>query len=290
VGGKSFRLQVTPLAHESTAFEVESGGLTLRGETESPPTGDRLQPVPVVCLHGLTATRRYVVHGSHGLARAGYWTVAYDARGHGESDPAPNPAAYEYSDLAGDLCAVLDGLEIERAVYAGVSMGAHTAVRFALESPDRVAALVLITPAFEGGGPERWEGLGDALDEGGIDGFLEAWAADDVADRFRETALTTARQRLERHRHLDAVADALRVVPSSIPFDGLDALERIEAPALVVGSRDDADPTHRLEVAERYAERLPSGRLLVEEEGKSPIAWQGGRLSKAIASFIEDGP
>jgi pimeloyl-ACP methyl ester carboxylesterase len=72
-----------------------------------------------------------------------------------------------------------------------------------------------------------------------------------------------------------------------VPFDGLEDLERIEAPALVVGSRDDADPTHQLEVAERYAERLPNGELLVEEEGKSPIAWQGARLSRAIADFLQ---
>jgi pimeloyl-ACP methyl ester carboxylesterase len=269
------------LAHETTAFEAQNGDLTLRGETE----GDGSA---VVLLHGLTATRRYVLHGSHGLARAGHWTVAYDARGHGESDPAPDPGAYEYSDLVSDLRAVLDGLEIERAVFAGVSMGAHTAARFALESPERVAALVLITPAYDGRGPERWEGLGDALERDGIDGFLDAWGANDVAERFREAALKNARQRLERHRHLDAVADALRVVPASVPFDGLEALERIEAPALVVGSRDEADPVHRLEIAESYAERLPRGELLVEPEGKSPIAWQGGRLSKAIAKFLSD--
>ncbi|MEA2351129.1 MAG: hypothetical protein QOG86_2070, partial [Thermoleophilaceae bacterium] len=144
------------------------------------------------------------------------------------------------------------------------------------------------TPAYDGRGPERWEGLGDALDRGGIDGFLEAWGANDVAERFREAALKNARQRLERHRHLDAVADALRVTPGSIPFDGLEALKRIEAPALIVGSRDEADPVHRLEIAESYAERLPRGELLVEPEGKSPIAWQGGRLSKAIAKFLSD--
>ena len=51
-------------------------------------------------------------------------------------------------------------------------------------------------------------------------------------------------------------------------------------------ARDEADPTHRLGVAERYVERLPRGELLVEDEGKSPIAWQGARLSRAIADFI----
>lgn len=262
------------------AFEARNGDLVLRGETE----GDG---PPVVMLHGLTATRRYVVHGSHALARAGRWTVAYDARGHGESDAAADPSAYEYADLVADLRAVMDGLEIERTVLAGVSMGAHAAVRMALDEPSRVSALVLITPAYDGSDTGRWEGLADALDENGIDGFLEAWGAGDVAERFREAALTNARQRLQRHRDLRAVAAALRVVPASRPFEGLDALAGVEIPALVVGSRDEADPAHPLRVAEEYAERLPEGRLLVEDEGRSPLAWQGARLAKAIAEFAE---
>ena len=270
------------MALDTPSFQARNGDLTLRGETEGDGTA-------VVLLHGLTATRRYVLHGSHALPRAGFWTVAYDARGHGESDPAADPAAYEYSDLVADLRAVLDGLEIERAALAGVSMGAHTALRFALDEPGRVAALALITPAYMGH-PHRdlasWTRLADGLDRDGVEGFLSAWGASDVAPRWRQAALENARQRLRRHRHLDAVAAALRVVPASVAFDGLEALERIGAPALVVGSRDEADPAHRLGVAEAYAERLPRGQLLVEQEGRSPIAWQGARLSKAIARFL----
>src|SRR5437764_10020213 len=93
-------------------FELNSGSTTLRGEHSG--DGD-----PVVLLHGLTATRRYVVMGSRYLPSNGRRIVPYDARGHGESDPAPEPAAYEYSDLAADLEAVLDGLGIERAALAG---------------------------------------------------------------------------------------------------------------------------------------------------------------------------
>jgi hypothetical protein len=56
----------------------------------------------------------------------------------------------------------------------------------------------------------------------------------------------------------------------------------------VVGSRDDSDPTHPLAVAEEYARRLPGGRLVVEDEGQAPLAWQGGRLSEQIAAFLSD--
>ena len=52
---------------------------------------------------------------------------------------------------------------------------------------------------------------------------------------------------------------------------------------LIVGSRDEADPLHPLGVAQEYARKLPRGELVVEDEGKSPLAWQGARLSGAIA-------
>jgi pimeloyl-ACP methyl ester carboxylesterase len=170
-------------------------------------------------------------------------------------------------------------------------MGAHTTMAFALAFPDRVGALVQITPAYDGrprsGSSElaSWERLADGLERGGIDGFIDALDSG-VDERWRDTALTVARQRLERHRHLDAVADALRVVPRSIAFEGLEELEAVETPTLVVASRDEADPGHPYAIGEAYAERLPNARLVSEEPGASPLAWQGARLSKAIAEFL----
>jgi len=93
---------------------------------------------PVVLLHGLTATRHYVVMGSTALERSGHRVIAYDARGHGRSAPARDPGAYGYPELTLDLRAVLDALGVERAVLAGASMGAHSLLSFALAEPDRV--------------------------------------------------------------------------------------------------------------------------------------------------------
>jgi pimeloyl-ACP methyl ester carboxylesterase len=265
-------------------FEVERDGVTIAGETAG-------SGPDVVLLHGLTATRRYVVMGSKALPRAGYRVTTFDARGHGESSPAASPDEYEYRDLVADLEAVLDHLGAEEAAVGGASMGAHTTMAFALAYPERVAALVQITPAYDGrprsGSSELayWERLADGLARGGIDGFIEALDSD-VDERWRDTALKVARQRLERHEHLDAVADALRVVPRSIAFEGLEELEAVETPSLVVASRDEADPGHPYAIGEAYAERLPHARLISEEPDASPLAWQGARLSKAIAEFL----
>ena len=244
---------------------------------------------PVVLLHGLTATRRYVVMGSSSLQRSGHRVIAYDARGHGESEPAPSPDAYGYECLAADVLDVLDSLGVERAVLAGASMGAHTALRVALEEPDLVAGLVLITPAFHPDHPpglERWDRLSDALRSGGVDGFVEAYGeAEHLDPKFRDTVLKVVRQRLSRHEHPEAVADALKCVPRSKPFDSLDALSGVAAPTVVVPSRDEADPGHPQSVVEAFAEAIPGADLVIEEEGKSPIAWQGGQLSRVIADL-----
>ena len=53
---------------------------------------DAGEGTPVVLLHGLTATRRYVVMGSRSLERTGHRVVAYDARGHGRPRPAADRA------------------------------------------------------------------------------------------------------------------------------------------------------------------------------------------------------
>jgi pimeloyl-ACP methyl ester carboxylesterase len=272
----------------------------------------------VVLLHGLTSSRRYVVHGSRTLERSGYRVISYDARGHGSSTPPVRPAApaeesavggggaragasarepspYGYRRLTGDLGAVLDATGVRRAVLAGVSMGAHTIVRFALDHPERVAALAIITPAFDPDGTrpqevlESWDKLARGLREGGIEGFLAAYDVARLPAAFQPTLATVIRQRMALHEHLDAVADALEAVPRSRPFGELSQLAAIAVPTVVIADRDEADPRHPLAVGERYAEAIPGAQLRVEEPGKSPLAWQGGQVSKIIAELAARG-
>lgn len=263
-------------------------GLTIQGETvgEGP---------PVVLCHGLTATRRTVVHGSRLLERAGHTVVSYDARGHGESDPAPAGQGYGYPDLVDDLESVLSkALGERRAVLVGHSMGAHTALACALRSPERIAGLVAIGPVYDGSPADEesllyWDGLAGALEGEGVDGFVDYIDRHQAVDSaWRDSVLRFTRERMLRHRHLGAIVEALRQVPRSRPFGGLEELRGIEIPALVVASHDDADPGHPYAIAAAYAEQLPRVRLTSEAEGQSPLAWQGGRLSREIAAFCAE--
>jgi len=249
---------------------------------------------PVVLCHGITAGRRYVHHGSRALERAGHRVVTYDARGHGESDPAPPGEGYGYPRLVTDLERVV-AAEVGEGPFllAGHSMGAHTAVAYALRHPDRLTGLVAIGPVYLGeispASLEYWDGLATALEEGGVDGFVEYVGAEQAIDpAWRDSVLGFTRARMLLHRHPEALVEALREVPRSRPFEWPAQLEGLEMPALVVASHDAADPGHPYAAAAAYAERMPRARLISEGEGESPLAWQGGRLSREIASFYAE--
>lgn len=271
------------MSTEAAPLVARRAGVALAGERT--PGGRE----PVLLLHGLTATRRYVVHGSRVIERAGHPVVAYDARGHGASSPAGAPHEYTYDALVGDAVAVMDAAGIARAAVAGQSMGSATAVALALAHPERVSALAIVTPAHLGrpsANLDYWDRLADGLERGGPEGFLAALEPLSVAERWRDPVRTVILQRIARHDHPDAVVAALRGIPRSAAFDGLDALSALAVPTLVVGSRDAADPDHPLAVAEDYARRIPGARLLVEDEDESPLAWRGGALSKAILDLV----
>lgn len=94
----------------------------------------------------------------HGLAsNAGFWryvipelsknyrVIAVDLPGYGKSDKGDYP--YGMSWYANQLIALMDELEIEKAVYVGHSMGGQIGLTLSLEHPDRLSKMVLATPA-----------------------------------------------------------------------------------------------------------------------------------------------
>ena len=177
-------------------------------------------------------------------------------------------------------------------VLAGHSMGAHTLTALRARRPRagggarRSSAPSIWAPRRTEESLAYWDALADGLERGGVDGFLAAYDHD-LDPKWRETILRITRDRLERHRHPEAVAEALREVPRSHPFEDLNELEFLDVPALVVASHDEADPGHPYAVAEAWAARLPQATLVSEDPGASPLAWQGGRLAREIVAFCE---
>ncbi len=120
---------------------VHANGLDLRCEIAGPADAEA-----VVFIHGLAASAD-IWSGQAERLSDRFRTIRYDLRSHGRSQAVVKPCTR--SELAGDLIALLDALEIERAVVVGHSGGGVVAMQSAVEHPERIRALVLVGTASE---------------------------------------------------------------------------------------------------------------------------------------------
>jgi pimeloyl-ACP methyl ester carboxylesterase/putative sterol carrier protein len=125
----------SPRCHRATALGVE--GFYLEAGDPSAP--------PIVLLHGLGATSASFISTIWDLARD-YRVIAVDLPGFGESGKPVRSLHAAYH--ARWIIAFLDAIGIERAHFAGNSMGGRVAIEVGLRAPERVHKLVLITPSL----------------------------------------------------------------------------------------------------------------------------------------------
>ena len=149
-----------------------AGGITIAGDTWGDPNG------PLVVLqHGGGQTRHAWKGAGETLGKAGYHAVAFDARGHGDSDWAPADA-YSQDHMVGDLIAVVEALGGRQPILVGASMGGGVSLVAIGESHLEASALVLVdmAPHIEVEGTRRIrEFMGQK--PGGFDSLEEVAAA-----------------------------------------------------------------------------------------------------------------
>jgi len=87
------------------------------------------------------------------LAAAGFRPVAVDLKGHGLSDKPDSPSEYQLDPMLTHLGEIIDALSVKTVMLAGLSMGAAFAALYALAHPERVRALVMVSPVGFSGIP-----------------------------------------------------------------------------------------------------------------------------------------
>ncbi len=115
---------------------------------------------PVLCLHGLTRNLRDFEDLAPRLAALGRRVISASQRGRGRSDPDPEATRYNPGVYVGDMLALLDKLEIPKAIFVGTSMGGLMTMITSAMAPQRIAAAVLndVGPEFDPAGLERIRG------------------------------------------------------------------------------------------------------------------------------------
>jgi pimeloyl-ACP methyl ester carboxylesterase len=219
---------------------------------------DRL---PLVLLHGIGSNARAWA-GQFAAFSADRRIVAWNAPGYAGSDPldAAWPLAADYADA---LTALLGHLAIDRCVLVGQSLGAVMATAFALRSPQRVAALVLASPAAGYG-----VGVGQALPDKVAQRLVdldtlgpEGLAAARYARLLTERASPEARAIV--HRAMAEIlpqgyAQATRLLAGA---DLVAAAEGLSVPTVTLWG--DADVVTPPAACRRVADAVPGGRSVV---------------------------
>ncbi|RSM63378.1 3-oxoadipate enol-lactonase [Amycolatopsis sp. WAC 01376] len=194
------------------------------------------------------------------LVEQGFRVIRFDTRGHGASPVPPGP--YTLADLGGDLLALLDEHDVERAHVVGLSLGGMTGMWLGVNAPDRIRSLVLCCTSAKLGPPSMWADRAQTVRENGTAAIAEAgvgrWLTAGHAAAHPEQA------------------EYLREMIASVPAEGyaaccgaiermdlVDELPKIAARTLVIAGTE--DPATPVEHAEVIADGIPDARLEIVE-------------------------
>ncbi len=188
-----------------------------------------------------------------------YQVVAFDLRGHGQSDKPAGP--YTIQMLAGDLAGLLDGLQIDSAHLVGISLGGAVGLQFALDHPARVRSLALVNS-----GPS----LGGTLEQARQEierrvGIVRQLGMRAMGQNLAQNLFPDAQQAAMRETFIERWAENdpdayIEATRSMLGWNVTPQLGSIHSPTLVLVSEKDYTP---LAAHQAYAALLPDAQLMV---------------------------
>src|SRR5215471_19502346 len=222
---------------------------------ETSPVDDNKSKDTMPTLNRSGVNIHYEVHGdgpalllSHGYSAtcemwrnqisafsASHKVVVWDMRGHGRSDSPADQSEYSHEKTIDDMAALLDVVDADRAIIAGLSLGGHMSLAFHLAHPDRVRALIIIDtgPGFRSDDArEKWNA--HALD---IANKLEV-------ERLSYLESMTKERSTSSHRSAEGLISAARGMLIQRDARVINSLPNINVPTLIVVGGNDI-PFHK---------------------------------------------
>lgn len=248
---------------------------------------------PLLLLHGFGCGKRMWTHQIRALKQR-FRVIAYDQRGHGQTDAPAAATSYSAGHLARDLVGVLDALQIERAAIVGFSLGGGPALALAASRPERVSHLVLADVGAGADDPLKIE----AMARRWIDLIRRGDADELVCDMLRsELFKVYARRNLRRRNHMAALIratplDGLRFTLSEVLvkrkslFRVTGVLQSIKVPTLVMVGQLDYVCS---KAARLLAQTIPDSTLkIIENSGHMAPLEQPAAFSAALLEFLTE--
>jgi 3-oxoadipate enol-lactonase len=243
---------------------------------------------PIIFLHGFPFSHKmWTFPGGQTEALSGTnRIIAYDVRGHGESEVGTGHYTIEF--FVDDLIALMDHLTIHKAILCGLSMGGYIALRFIERNPERVLGLVLCDTRSEADSNEGKIKRAAAIKNVQING-MKAYAADSVKILFAPESL---------ERKPDAVKLIQSVIERTAPLsifgtqlalasrtDTTASLPNIKCPTLImVGEKDQLTPPS---ASQAMHEKIPGSELrIIPNAGHISNMENSEEFNKHLIEFV----
>ncbi|MHB1712758.1 MAG: 3-oxoadipate enol-lactonase [Acidimicrobiales bacterium] len=250
------------------------------GSTDLPPDAPA-----VILSNSLGSTSAMWDRQVSALARH-FRVVRYDTRGHGGS-PVPD-GPYTIDELADDVIALLDRLEVPRAHFVGLSLGGMTGLRLAARSPDRLDRLVVLCTSALLGPAKSWHDRAAVVRAEGTatvaEAVVERWYTAGLAERDPDRIL--AARAMVAATPAEGYASCCEAIAE---MDLTGDLVSVTAPTLAIAGRDDpATPPPHLS---HIAAGVRRGRLLiVPDAAHLANDEQPDIVNRALIAHLTDGP
>ena len=239
----------------------------------------------LLLIHGYPLNRHLWDAQLTGLSGAAH-VIAPDLRGSGDSPATPGPCSMD--QFADDLAGLLDHLNIERAILAGLSMGGYIAFAFWRRHAARVRALALVDTRAEPDNPQARAGRDTSADFARREG-AEALARQMLPrllapDNFANATLAGRALAIMTVNPVDGLVcdlQAMRDRPDSRPL-----LAQISVPTLVItGEADQVTPPAD---GQALAEAIPGARqVIIPNAGHLSPLENTRAVNRALRAFVE---
>lgn len=222
------------------------------------------------------------------LVERGFRVLRYDTRGHGTSESAPPP--YNFSQLADDVLALWNALEIDMSDFVGLSLGGSTGLAIAIEHPERIGRVVAsdchawASPEFRA----AWEPRIRLALEQGMDALIpstiERWFTNSfIAANPPELGAIKDMIRTTSRDGYIGCAQALQNIDYS------ERLDRISSPVLMLAG--ELDPAATPQSVTHIASRIPGARFVaIPNAAHLPNIQNVRQFNDEVVAFLMPEP
>jgi pimeloyl-ACP methyl ester carboxylesterase len=239
---------------------------------------------PILLLHGIGGNHT-VWNQVIPLLSAQFLVIAPDLRGHGRTS-APEGSHFTYTELEGDILQLVDQGQLPSAHLVGLSGGSLLALRLALDRPDRVRSLTMVSGAaytdpHTRAVAQRWA---ETLAKEGVDAFALRLLKDLYYPDWIEDHLDFADELREQVRHQD-FGPAVKWSRAMQAFDERSRVANVRLPALIIQAMDDAvvDASH----GRILRQSIPGAQIrILAETGHMVPVERPREVAEAIATFV----